>query len=93
MALQETPDCPGEEDISLSNDHKTVNWNKDNKVPCSNRLEDVLKIYVYRLNGDRWERVEQVNLNPNTAEDEVSLYHPETRLGAGMEVTLSLIHI
>lgn len=87
MALQETPDCPGEEDISLSNDHKTVNWNKDNKVPCSNRLEDVLKIYVYRLNGDRWERVEQVNLNPNTAEDEVSLYHPETRLGAGMEVT------
>ena len=35
--------------------------------PCANTLEDALKIFVYKKDGDTWTRLENINLNKETA--------------------------
>lgn len=53
----------GEANIDLSNENNTVNWDKDNNVTCTNGLQKVLKIFVYKNTDDGWKRIEGVNLN------------------------------
>lgn len=63
--------------------------------PCANKLEDALKIFVYKWvpNPDNeeegeWERIENVNLNKETAtSNEKICYDPTDFIGAGEEVT------
>ena len=63
--------------------------------PCANTLEDALKIFVYKWvpNPDNeeegeWERVENVNLNKETAtSSEKICYDPTDVISAGEEVT------
>ena len=63
--------------------------------PCANKLEDALKIFVYKWvpNPDNeeegeWERIENVNLNKETAtSSEKICYDPTDFIGAGEEVT------
>lgn len=63
--------------------------------PCANKLEDALKIFVYKWvpNPDNeeegeWERIENVNLNKETAtSSEKICYDPTDVISAGEEVT------
>ena len=63
--------------------------------PCANTLEDALKIFVYKWvpNPDNeeegeWERIENVNLNKETAtSSEKICYDPTDVISAGEEVT------
>lgn len=55
---------------------------------CENTLEDALKIFVYKKDGDTWTRLENINLNKETAtSNEKICYDPTDIIGAGEEVT------
>ena len=55
---------------------------------CENTLEDALKIFVYKKDGDTWTRLENINLNKETAtSNEKICYDPTDFIGAGEEVT------
>lgn len=56
--------------------------------PCENTLEDALKIFVYKKDGDTWTRLENINLNKETAtSNEKICYDPTDIIGANEEVT------
>ena len=56
--------------------------------PCANTLEDALKIFVYKKDGDTWTRLENINLNKETAtSNEKICYDPTDFIGANEEVT------
>ena len=56
--------------------------------PCANTLEDALKIFVYKKDGDTWTRLENINLNKETAtSNEKICYDPTDIIGANEEVT------
>lgn len=76
----------GEGNTGLSEDGKTIHWDKKNNVPCTNGLEKVLKIFIYKNTGTSWERIKDVNLNQsydNTVADPDALAtdntEPETK--------------
>lgn len=55
---------------------------------CENTLEDALKIFVYKKDGDTWTRLENINLNKETAtSNEKICYDPTDIIGANEEVT------
>lgn len=53
----------GEENIKLINNDKTVDWDGTKNGDCTNGLQKVLKIFVYKNVDGVWERMEDVNLN------------------------------
>ena len=54
----------------------------------ANTLEDALKIFVYKKDGDTWTRLENINLNKETAtSNEKICYDPTDIIGANEEVT------
>lgn len=53
----------GEDNTNLSKDGKTIDWDKEHNIACTNGLEKVLKIFIYKDTGTNWERVKDVNLN------------------------------
>lgn len=76
----------GEENTNLSKDGRTIHWDKKDNVDCTNGLEKVLKIFIYKNTGTGWERIKDVNLNrsyDNTIADPDALAtdntEPETK--------------
>lgn len=53
----------GEEKIELSEDKNTVNWAHEKNGNCTNGLQQVLKIFIYKQEAGSWKRIENVNLN------------------------------
>lgn len=53
----------GEEKIELSEDKNTVNWAHEKNGNCTNGLQKVLKIFIYKQEAGSWKRIENVNLN------------------------------
>ncbi len=65
-----------------------IDQNQYPDKPCANTLEDALKIFVYKKDGDTWTRLENINLNKETAtSNEKICYDPTDFIGAGEEVT------
>ncbi|WP_195984944.1 TasA family protein [Clostridium sp. D33t1_170424_F3] len=53
----------GEENIELTNNDNTVDWDGAKNGNCTNGLQKVLKIFVYKNVDGVWERIDGVNLN------------------------------
>ena len=84
---KELEKCEGEKNIHLSEDKMTVKQDKDiPTVPCANGLASALKIFVYRLDGNNWVKVDGINLNTATKETDKDQYNPNTSLGANETV-------
>lgn len=65
-----------------------IDQNQYPDKPCANTLEDALKIFVYKKDGDTWTRLENINLNKETAtSNEKICYDPTDIIGANEEVT------
>ena len=65
-----------------------IDQNQYPDKPCANTLEDALKIFVYKKDGDTWTRLEDINLNKETAtSNEKICYDPTDIIGANEEVT------
>ena len=65
-----------------------IDQNQYPDKPCANTLEDALKIFVYKKDGGTWTRLENINLNKETAtSNEKICYDPTDFIGAGEEVT------
>lgn len=58
-------------------------------VACTNKLAEVIKVFLYELDDEtnKWTRVEGVNLNTVTAGTDATSYEPDAMLGAGEERT------
>ncbi|MBC8546672.1 hypothetical protein H8711_06950 [Clostridiaceae bacterium NSJ-31] len=58
-------------------------------VACTNKLAEVIKVFLYELDDEtgKWTRVEGVNLNTVTAGDDATSYEPAAMLGAGEDRT------
>lgn len=53
----------GEENIKLTENNKKVDWDGKKNGDCTNGLQEVLKIFVYKNVDGTWTRIEGVNLN------------------------------
>ena len=67
LSLEAGDGCEAGEPI-LTEDNITIKQDPEKVQDCENRLAPVLKVFVYKLVGDTWTRMEGVNLN--TAYDE-----------------------
>ena len=67
LSLEAGDGCEAEEPI-LTENNITIKQDPEKMQDCANRLAPVLKVFVYKLVGETWTKVEDVNLN--TAYDE-----------------------
>ena len=67
LSLEAGDGCEAGEPI-LTEDNITIKQDPEKMQDCANRLAPVLKVFVYKLVGETWTKVENVNLN--TAYDE-----------------------
>ena len=67
LSLEAGDGCEAGEPI-LTEDNITIKQDPEKMQDCANRLAPVLKVFVYKLVGETWTKVEDVNLN--TAYDE-----------------------
>ena len=63
----------------LTEDNITIKQDPEKMQDCANRLAPVLKVFVYKLVGETWTKVEDVNLN--TAYDEAKANPDEAASG------------
>ena len=67
LSLEAGDGCEAGEPI-LTENNITIKQDPEKMQDCANRLAPVLKVFVYKLVGETWTKVEDVNLN--TAYDE-----------------------